>query len=30
LFVLQEMGTLARLALIADELGETDLADTYR
>ena len=24
------MGTLARLALIADELGETELAATYR
>ena len=24
------MATLARLALIAEELGETDLANTYR
>ena len=28
--VVQEMATLARLALIAEELGETDLANTYR
>jgi hypothetical protein len=26
----QQMATLARLALIAEELGETDLANTYR
>jgi hypothetical protein len=26
----QQMAVLARLALIADELGETDLANTYR